>query len=212
MSMPTAAPLATGAERRERRKTARRESILAAARRVFAERGFEGTTIADVAREAGVASGTVYLYYSSKLDLFAALNAQLFEVILQAMREAAAPPDLRGGTRARIHAVFEACCEHRDLLRLVFLNPDPRTEVARRMKRADERRLRPLAELFQGGMAAGVVRQADSMLLAKIITGLVTVALYQCFVQSDGQEAQAYEDTVTEMIVGGLTPESAGER
>jgi AcrR family transcriptional regulator len=169
-------------------------------------KGFEGTTIADVAREAGVASGTVYLYYASKLDLFAALNAQLFELILQALQEAPAPPDLRGGTRARIHGVFQACSQHRDLLRLVFLNPDPRTELARRMRRADEERMRPLAELLSNGMTAGVVRQADALLLAKIVTGLVTVALFQCFVQADGREEQAYEDTVTDMIVGGLAP------
>ena len=203
--MPAPAPPATKVDRRERQKTARREAILAAARKVFTQKGFEGTTIADVAREAGVAAGTVYLYYASKLDLFAALNARFFEVIVEAM-QVRAPPDVRGGTRARIHAVFEACSKHRDLVRLVFLNPDPRTEVARRMKRADEERLRPLADILEGGMRSGVVRQAEAMLLAKVINGLVVVALYQCFVQSDGHDAQAYEDTVTEMIVGGLAP------
>ena len=203
--MPAPAPPATKVDRRERQKTARREAILAAARKVFTQKGFEGTTIADVAREAGVAAGTVYLYYASKLDLFAALNARFFEVIVEAM-QVRAPPDVRGGTRARIHAVFEACSKHRDLVRLVFLNPDPRTEVARRMKRADEERLRPLADILEGGMRSGVVRQAEAMLLAKVINGLVVVALYQCFVQSDGHDARAYEDTVTEMIVGGLAP------
>ncbi len=179
---------------------------MTAARTVFAESGFDGTTIADVAREAGVATGTVYLYYASKIDLFAALNARLFEVIDKAIREADAPPDVRGGTQARIHAVFEACSEHRDLLRLVFLNPDPRSEVARRMRRADQERLRPLAELLEGGMNAGTVRRGDPTLLAKMIDGLVIIALYQCFVQSAGRGAQAYEEMVTEMIVGGLTP------
>ena len=204
--MPATAAPATKVDRRERRKTARREAILAAARTVFAKHGFEGTTIVDVASEAGVASGTVYLYYASKLDLFAALSAQLFEVIAGAMQEASAPADVRGGTRTRIRAVFEACSEHRDILRLVFLNPDPRTEVARRMRQADEKRLRPLVELLRAGMAAGAIRQADPTLLAEVINGLVVIALYQCFVQSDGRDVQAYEDTVTEMIVGGLTP------
>ena len=203
--MSATAPPATRVDRRERQKTARREAILAAARKVFTQKGFEGTTIADVAREAGVAAGTVYLYYASKLDLFAALNARFFEVIVEAM-QVRAPPDVRGGTRARIHAVFEACSKHRDLVRLVFLNPDPRTEVARRMKRADEERLRPLVELLRGAMRAGTIRQADPVLLSRLINSLVIAALYQCFVQSDGHDAQAYEDTVTEMIVGGLTP------
>ncbi len=205
--MPATASPATSPERRELRKTARREAILAAARKVFARRGFDGTTIADLAREAGVAAGTVYLYYASKTDLFAALNARLFEVIIGAMRETEAPPDVLGGTRARIHAVFEASSEHRDLLRPVFLNPDPRTEVARRMRRADEERLSRLAEILRAGMAAGVIRQGDPLLLAKMINGLVIIALYQCFVQSAGRDAQAIEDMVTEMIAGGLTPQ-----
>jgi AcrR family transcriptional regulator len=204
--MPATTPPITSEERRKRQKSARREAILAAARKVFARKGFDGTTIADVAREAGVAAGTVYLYYASKLDIFAALNARLFTVINDALQEAPAPPDLHGGTRARIHGVFEACSEHRDLLRLVFLNPDPRTEVARSMRKADEERLRPLAELLRTGMEAGVVRQGDAMLLARMITGLVTYALHLCFVQSDGRDVEAYEETVTQMVIGGLTP------
>lgn len=204
--MATTAPAATSQEKRERQKSARREAILAAARNVFARNGFGGTTIVDVAREAGVAAGTVYLYYASKTDLFAALNARLLEVIARALREAQAPPDVRGGTQARVRAVFEVCSEHRDLLRLVFLNPDPRSDVARRMRRADEERLRPLAELLEGGMSTGVVRRGDPMLQAKIINGLLIIALYQCFVQANGRDAQAYEEMVTAMIVGGLRP------
>ena len=204
MSTPT--PPATASETRARRKSARRDAILAAAQKVFAKKGFDGATMADIAGEAGVAAGTVYLYYASKTDLFAALNARLYQVINEAMRSANAPPDVRGGTQARIHAVFEACGAHRDLLRLVFLNPDPRTEVARRMKHQDEERLRPLVELFRAGVEAGVIRRADPALLARIVSGLVIIALYQCLVQSDGRDVQEYEGTVIEMVVGALTP------
>ena len=198
--------VATAAVTREQRKTARKEAILAAAQGVFAKKGFDGATIADIATAAGVASGTVYLYYESKIDLFAALNARLWEVFIGAMRNADVPPDVRGGTRARIHAVFATASQHRDLLRLVFLNPDPRTEVARRMSNTDEARVQPLVEILQGGMDAGVVRQADPAMLARLINSLVIIALYQCFIQRDGEDVHAYEDTVIEMIVGALTP------
>lgn len=204
--MAEAASPAKGRQKRERQKTARRDAILAAARKVFAREGYEGATIADIAKEAGVAAGTVYLYYASKTDLFAALHAQFFHAIQTALIEAEAPPDVGRGTRARIRAVFEACANHRDLVRLVFLNPDPRTEVARRMKTADEARHRPLADLLQGGMGAGIVRQGDAMFYARLITGLVIIALYQCFVQSDGSNVPAYEDAVADMIIGALTP------
>ena len=53
----------------------RTSGILEAARKVFAEKGFHEATMDDIAEAAGVAKGTVYLYYESKRDVyFAALK------------------------------------------------------------------------------------------------------------------------------------------
>lgn len=56
--------------KRRRRKDARPLEILQAAAEVYAERGFAGTSLDEVARRADVAKGTIYLYYETKLDLF----------------------------------------------------------------------------------------------------------------------------------------------
>ena len=61
----------------------KREAILRAATDVFAERGFFNAQVADVARAAGVAAGTVYLYFRSKDDL-------LVSIFEKTMREAIA--------------------------------------------------------------------------------------------------------------------------
>ncbi len=50
-------------------KEQKREAILDSAIKVFAEKGFHGSRISDVAKEAGVAEGTIYLYFKSKDDL-----------------------------------------------------------------------------------------------------------------------------------------------
>ena len=55
---------------RERKKEQRRQRIGDTARRLFAERGFEGVTVAEVAREANVSEGTVFNYFPTKEDLF----------------------------------------------------------------------------------------------------------------------------------------------
>src|SRR5215468_5981470 len=52
---------------------ARREHILAAAERCFIEKGFHPATMADICREAGVSSGALYTYFTSKEDLIAGL-------------------------------------------------------------------------------------------------------------------------------------------
>ena len=55
---------------REARSAARREAILTAALEEFSERGFEAARLDDVAKRAGVAKGTIYLYFRDKESLF----------------------------------------------------------------------------------------------------------------------------------------------
>jgi AcrR family transcriptional regulator len=57
-------------ETRKERSAARREVILAAALDEFSQRGFEAARLDDVARRAGVAKGTIYLYFRDKESLF----------------------------------------------------------------------------------------------------------------------------------------------
>ncbi len=76
-------------EKVERRLTARRDAILAAARAAAAEGGMAAVHIAPVAERAGIAAGTVYRYFPAKTDLVAALVAAVSEQELAAMRRAA---------------------------------------------------------------------------------------------------------------------------
>lgn len=62
--------------RRERRKDARPGELIDAAIDVFAERGFAAARLDDIAQRAGVTKGTVYLYFSSKEELFEAAVRQ----------------------------------------------------------------------------------------------------------------------------------------
>jgi AcrR family transcriptional regulator len=198
---------ANRAQRAELQKAARREAILQAARAVFARKGFHGTTIADIAEEAGIALGTFYLYFPSKNAIFAALHERLFELIARAAaRGATAGASLREDVDARVSAVFETCRENRELLRLVVLNTDPTSPEAREMARAAHERERPLADLYRRAMAAGVVRKTDPEALAKLVTGLVSIAVYQCFVLDDGAEADRLKAGVVDFITAALEP------
>ena len=58
---------------REQSRAAYQEIILEAAERIFVRRGFSGTRMSDVAREAGVATGTMYNYFEGKDELFRSL-------------------------------------------------------------------------------------------------------------------------------------------
>jgi AcrR family transcriptional regulator len=66
------------------------ELIIAAARKLFAERGFDGCKVSDIARQAGMSQGNIYWYFSSKEDLLKAVLAEGFENLGDLMTEAAA--------------------------------------------------------------------------------------------------------------------------
>jgi TetR/AcrR family fatty acid metabolism transcriptional regulator len=81
-----ASPRGTGGDKRER--------ILAAAERIFARRGFFHARVSEIARDAGVADGTIYLYFKSKDELLISLFESRMErvvVSLGAAIESAGP-------------------------------------------------------------------------------------------------------------------------
>ena len=69
-------------ERKEREKERRRQQIMVAAKRVFSEKGFSKTTMEDIAREAELSTGTLYLYFKNKEELFASLSFRILQYLL----------------------------------------------------------------------------------------------------------------------------------
>jgi AcrR family transcriptional regulator len=59
----------------------RRAELLAAARTLFAQRGYHETTVEDITRAAGVAKGTYYLYFQEKREIFLAIIGELLDAI-----------------------------------------------------------------------------------------------------------------------------------
>src|SRR6266498_2058715 len=68
--------------KRKERSAARRDAILAAALEEFSARGFEATRLDDVARRAGIAKGTIYLYFRDKESLFQELVRSMLTPIV----------------------------------------------------------------------------------------------------------------------------------
>src|SRR5512138_3995155 len=76
--------------RRALAKKQTRAKVLAAARRLFSEQGYEGATIRDIAAAAGMSTGAVFANFSDKSDLFREIMSDDLEALLESMREGAA--------------------------------------------------------------------------------------------------------------------------
>src|SRR5688572_32078552 len=76
----------SAADRTGDRGTDKRERILAAAERVFARRGFFASRVSEIAKDAGVADGTIYLYFKSKDDLLISLFENRMKQVNETLR------------------------------------------------------------------------------------------------------------------------------
>jgi AcrR family transcriptional regulator len=99
----------------------RHAEILEAARRIFARRGFAEASVEAIAQEAGVAKGTVYLYYPSKRALYWAALRDGLLLLTQEMKERvdSAQP-IREKIRAFVDTKLSHFEEHRDFLQIYY--------------------------------------------------------------------------------------------
>jgi AcrR family transcriptional regulator len=98
-----------------------RQRLLAAAVRLFAERGLHGVTSHDIARAAGVASGTFYLHFRDKTDVYRHIVFHAIEELTHLVQQAlgtAATNVL--GMRERAETIVSFAESNRDVVRIIF--------------------------------------------------------------------------------------------
>jgi AcrR family transcriptional regulator len=110
--MPATAPAlpatpAVPLSRRERRRHEIRTRILESAMRLFDEKGFEATTVAEICDAADVAQKTFFNHFASKADMLREVARVSLEVLLDLIADARVAVSVR----ARIEAFFRACAD-----------------------------------------------------------------------------------------------------
>jgi len=174
----------------------KRDALIEAAKVLFTTRGYETTTMAEVAKQAGVGVGTVYLYFKNKSDLLYAVKGDWEHEFLSFMQQPeiqAIPHHLRA--RPFVEAAFAQCELHTDMIQFMGMQP----ELIGDWNAQDHGLIvEALEGLFEEAIAAGAFRQVDPHAAAVVSFGMVNQALLQCYVQENGQNKQLYIDTLVD--------------
>jgi AcrR family transcriptional regulator len=160
-----------------RRLAVRRDAILAAARQTASEGGMAAVQIATVAARAGIAAGTVYRYFPAKIDLVAAVLAEIAEGEIGALRRAAAgaPGPLSALSAAVMTFAVRALRDRRLAYAAISEPVDAELDAERLAFR------KSLAAEFAVRIAAAVAEgrlpEQDPALAAAALTGLLIEGL-----------------------------------
>ena len=102
------------------REPDKHQQIIEAAVRVFARTGYYNSRVSDIAKEAGIASGTIYLYFKTKDEILVTLFREKMAYFVADVRKAiAAEPDAVAKLRRLIALHFQILEEHPEMAEVV---------------------------------------------------------------------------------------------
>jgi TetR/AcrR family transcriptional regulator, fatty acid metabolism regulator protein len=186
----------------------KREAILRAAIKVFARNGYFNSKVSDIAGEAGIADGTVYLYFKSKEEvLHSIFDRAMEEFISEGKREIDKLDDVREKLRRIAQLHLEKLSDDRDLA-IVF-----QVELRGSTKFMEEFSATGFAEYLEiirqaiiEGQKSGVFRtDLNSTVCSKIFYGALDEMVTNWVLSKKSYSLQPMSETVLEIFLGGMT-------
>jgi TetR/AcrR family transcriptional regulator, fatty acid metabolism regulator protein len=195
----------------------RTSTLLDAARRVFGKSGFEAATIDEIAREAGVAKGTVYLYYRSKRSIYwAAVQEGIAELDARTRERVRRASTLHDALRAFILTKVEYFDERRDFFRIYV--QEVSGQAARPafghtdFKPLYQRQLRLLQAAVVAAISRGEIRTVDSAQAAGAIVDLTRGVVTRRLMRRRRTRSAPDVDAVVDLIWWGLASKGSPKR
>jgi TetR/AcrR family transcriptional regulator, fatty acid metabolism regulator protein len=186
----------------------KRERILDAAMRVFAGKGFFGAKVSDIAEEAKVADGTIYLYFKSKDDLLIALfEEQMERVNLELGRTLAGEGRASEKLRRFIHGYMDLVAKNRHAAEVITIEL---RQSAKFMKEYKNPRfaefLKTLAGVIGEGQRKGDLRpDVPPHIAARALFGaLDELALLWVTSRGDKFDIRKVADWIGDLVLQGL--------
>ncbi len=189
--------------------TDRRGAILDAAQHVFAESGFHTSTMDAVAEAAGVAKGTIYLYFKSKDELLTELmddrTGRLTQMLTEAVTTASG---VHAKLRALIRAHFDFYAQEKEFMLLLsrqlgLLSP----ELGRRVVEGTAFLTSLTQSIVEEGMSSGLVSDDfDPAKLTYALLGMVHAVAYQWLASGMVSDSRGVTDQAYTLFARGALP------
>ena len=192
------------------------QSIQEATMRVIARKGMAAATMQDIAEEAGVAKGTIYLYFRDRDELV----EKTFESAMQRVAEQVdAALDLDIPLEEKVRAITAAHLDffgkNREFFRLYISlrlaeNPNARNHRKHKLECQPQyqQRVQKLADMLAAHMRRGEVREADPYRLALFIMEGSSAVMLQRLTEDHSPAAEADLDLITGLILDGIRKRS----
>jgi AcrR family transcriptional regulator len=198
-----------GKTRKEVLKEFRTAELLEAARRVFAKKGFDAATVDEIAAAAGVAKGTVYLYYRSKREVYwGALEHGITELHKEIRERLAAEETPESKVRAFIAIKIRYFEKNKDFFRIYFSELGSGFSHPAQMPRRFEKMYLQQAGLLEAALRQGAqcktIREIRMDTAAVAISDLIRGMIVQRLLGWSKNDVEADINFVFDLVWRGI--------
>jgi AcrR family transcriptional regulator len=172
-------------------KARRREELLEAARKVFAERGYHEAKVGEIAAAANVAKGTVYLYFPDKRSIFVELIDDLFGRLSAAILRVDPAADVTDQIKHNIRAILSVLVDDPDTMKMLFAHAsavDP--AFSAKIESFYEGLKQLLTESLEDGQQLGIVAEGDAPLYATFTLGALKEILWETTLRAEARRTR----------------------
>jgi len=189
----------------ERRRQMTRDALIAAAGELFAKKGFNGSSMEEIATEAGFTRGAIYSNFGNKEDLLIAVMDRFFERMVDEYREVAIDDPVASAEAAA--KVFRRENSHEMLpLELELrLNALRNPEMRKRLADLDRRQSENVARFIEEQIAKSGVKFKVPVRDIGDIGNAAVIGLLEKAAVAEGEEAERYENLVETFFLGMAT-------
>lgn len=186
----------------------KRTRILRGATQVFARKGFYTARVSDIAKAAGVADGTIYLYFKNKDDILVSIFEERFDTLIATLRaELPKLPDATARLRHMVELQLGTMERHRDLAEVVTVNLRQSTRFLKQYAAARfASYLEVMAGVIADGQREGTLRgDVSPLIVARMIFGSIDgLALTWALGSGTPGELSKAAAQLTDVLVRGL--------
>jgi len=196
--------------RREREKLIRREIILEAAEGLFEIKGFETTTVDEIASSAELGKGTIYSYFRSKEEIYIAILEKGLNVLMEKCRQAIGGSNSATEALNNLYLTFvKYHQEHQGFIETLILQADEQRAlklgdliINLRGKATDWVDL--VSEVLKWGIQKGEFAELEVNKVANVIIGMIVGLIIQSKIGQISEELGSYRDTMFQMLLEGI--------
>jgi len=198
------------------RASERSIEIVDAARTLFAEKGFDGTSISDIAGTVGVADGAIYKHFASKRALLFAVIRSFYEPVIElASATVTGIPDIRGRLRYLIWLQLRAFAEEPDVCRFIIAEARPMHDYYESdVADLNRRWTSLLVEVIRDGQSDGTFRpDVPATMIRDLVYGGIEHIAWGVATGHGEIDVDSVADGLTRLVCKGIeaTPAVAAE-